>query len=552
MDDQLKTTSTSPDSILSEFSSHDSGINTATAPPMSTMSVLSPLRSSITLANMSNVANSLDDHHFFSDNYSSRRTADVTWWQSDIESLNFQLNEQSSPPPSYLITDFRTNQNVTSSSITDVLVSPMSHMSTSSSTMSFSSISNQAPTNQRSFRPTMKNSTNSLSIPNKNSHSMSSAQYLLPLPTPLSSRQTLASVDNIPSILNDNDLQRVPPSFRSISSSATFGNGPLLQSQPQPQVIHTANRSNPMPSWRGYLPMRFEPMTMDQYQINTHFSQKVFLGGIPPELTEAELLLVLRKFGKCNIKWPKNDGLTHNMPGFCHVVFRESRSVCELLKHCTRQQRSTIDYFLHIHMSLTSSSTTTTMTTAAGGPSSASSGLSLRPNRLKPIQVVPWNMKDNVFVVQQENISTNDASYKDWSRTIFVSPLHGKMTAFSLATIMANVFGSVSMAQINTDKYGYPTGTGTVLFCDSHSYMRAVAAGAIDIKCDCFHKLLDIDPFLRENEPCAFCPSVADLFCRNFHCLRSYCKQCWVNRHGSKPLADHQPATRRQQPLPQI
>jgi hypothetical protein len=87
-----------------------------------------------------------------------------------------------------------------------------------------------------------------------------------------------------------------------------------------------------MPSWRGYLPMKFEPMTMDQYQINTHFSQKVFLGGIPPELTEglsfitdslqhlsfllsAQLLLVLRKFGKCNIKWPKNEGVNHNMPG---------------------------------------------------------------------------------------------------------------------------------------------------------------------------------------------------------------------------------------------
>lgn len=35
-------------------------------------------------------------------------------------------------------------------------------------------------------------------------------------------------------------------------------------------------------------------------------------------------------------------------------------------------------------------------------------------------------------------------------------------------------------------------GTGTVLFSDSHSYMRAVAAGAIDIKCDCFHKLVGV------------------------------------------------------------
>jgi hypothetical protein len=101
------------------------------------------------------------------------------------------------------------------------------------------------------------------------------------------------------------------------------------QSQPQPQVIYSGSRSNSMPSWRGYLPKKFELMTIDQYQ---HFSQKVFLGGIPRELTEglsfiidslfkissllsADLLLVLRKFGKCNIKWPKSDGSDYNMPG---------------------------------------------------------------------------------------------------------------------------------------------------------------------------------------------------------------------------------------------
>jgi hypothetical protein len=71
---------------------------------------------------------------------------------------------------------------------------------------------------------------------------------------------------------------------------------------------------------------------------------------------------------------------------------------------------------------------------------------------------VPWNVKDNVYIIQQIEATANDLTFKDWSRTIFVSPLHGKMTAFSLATIMGNVFGSVSMAQINTDKYGYPTG----------------------------------------------------------------------------------------------
>lgn len=43
----------------------------------------------------------------------------------------------------------RTNRNVASSSITDVLISPMSRLSTSSSTMSFSSLTNSKSGNQR-------------------------------------------------------------------------------------------------------------------------------------------------------------------------------------------------------------------------------------------------------------------------------------------------------------------------------------------------------------------------------------------------------------------
>ncbi|CAF3749496.1 unnamed protein product [Rotaria sp. Silwood1] len=541
MDGKLTTTSTSPDSILSEFSSHDSIATSSTAPSSSAMSVLPPLRSSFTMANINNITNFNEDQSFFLDEFNSERFSTVSRWQSDAENLNLQSNsstQQSSSKSTYLINDFLTNRNIASSSITDVLISPMSRLSTSSSMMSINSIGNHKTTGQRSSRSEFKNSTEQLPILNGNI--FPSVSSFLPLPTPSSNRQTLSSIENIPSTMTDNDLQRVPHSWMFMSSTLpSYEMGPVVRQQqqqlPVPQLVHSTNRSNSMPSWRGYLPMKFEPMLMDQYQMTSNFSQKVFLGGIPAELTEAELLLILRKFGKCNIKWPKNDGLNHNMPGFCHVVFRESRSVCELLKHCTRQQRSTIDYFLHIHMT------------------TSSIDLSMRTNRLKPIQVVPWNVKDNVYVMQQVDTSNSDiTTFKDWSRTIFVSPLHGKMTALSLATIMSNVFGSVSMAQINTDKYGYPTGTGTVLFSDSHSYMRAVAAGAIDIKCDCFHKLLDIDPFLRENEPCAFCPAVADLFCRNFHCLRSYCKQCWINKHGSKPLADHQPATRRQQPLPHI
>ncbi|CAF5208719.1 unnamed protein product, partial [Rotaria magnacalcarata] len=173
--------------------------------------------------------------------------------------------------------------------------------------------------------------------------------------------------------------------------TSSYVNRPILRPQPPPQVVHSTTRSNTMPNWRGHLPMQHEPVTIDEYQITASFSRKVFLGGIPAELSEdilAELLLVLRKFGKCNIKWPKNDGNNHNTPGFCHVVYRDARSIGELLKHCTRQQRATVDYFLHIHML----------------PSSILTDFSVRTTRFKPIQVVPWNMKDNVYAVQQKNV----------------------------------------------------------------------------------------------------------------------------------------------------
>ena len=78
----------------------------------------------------------------------------------------------------------------------------------------------------------------------------------------------------------ENDLQRVPNSWMLMPSA--------------PQVVHqSATRTNSMPTWRGYLPMKFEPISMDQYQITSHFYQKVFLGGIPAELTEGKSMKIL-------------------------------------------------------------------------------------------------------------------------------------------------------------------------------------------------------------------------------------------------------------------
>ncbi|CAF0770295.1 unnamed protein product, partial [Rotaria sordida] len=74
MDEQLKTISTSPDSIFSQFSSPDTVVNGGIIPTLSALSVLSPLRSSVTLANMSNLTNTQENQNFFLDEFSSQKS----------------------------------------------------------------------------------------------------------------------------------------------------------------------------------------------------------------------------------------------------------------------------------------------------------------------------------------------------------------------------------------------------------------------------------------------------------------------------------------------
>lgn len=131
---------------------------------------------------------------------------------------------------------------------------------------------------------------------NENVDLFSTANVFLPLPTPSNSRSTLSAIENISATMNDNDLQRVPHSWMLMSSSPTFGSLTQGQTPPSAQIVQSTGRSPSMPSWRGYLPIKFEPVTVDQYQITSHFSQKVFLGGIPAELTEGRTKTNINRF----------------------------------------------------------------------------------------------------------------------------------------------------------------------------------------------------------------------------------------------------------------
>ena len=78
------------------------------------------------------------------------------------------------------------------------------------------------------------------------------------------------------------------------------------------------------------------------------------------------------------------------------------------------------------------------------------------------------------------------------------------LNAEGLARIFDDLFGGVVYAGIDTDKHKYPIGSGRVTFNSNKSYMKAVAAAFVEIKCQKFSKKVQVDPYL-EDALCSSC-----------------------------------------------
>ena len=66
------------------------------------------------------------------------------------------------------------------------------------------------------------------------------------------------------------------------------------------------------------------------------------------------------------------------------------------------------------------------------------------------------------------------------------------------------IFTKYCLPGIDTDKHKYPIGSGRVTFSSSRSYMKAVAASFVEIKCPQFNKRVQVDPYL-EDALCSSC-----------------------------------------------
>lgn len=304
-------------------------------------------------------------------------------------------------------------------------------------------------------------------------------------------------------------------------------------------------------TWSGVLPPRSHRLVT--------YSSKIFLGGMPWDISEQSLVQIFKPFGSIKVEWPGKEQQATQPKGYVYIIFESDKQVKALLQTCTYTDAKS--YNGSSRGSNSSSSGVLTYSSSGEDqqqqqqsgqqqqlmhqnkplpPPGARINFKISSKRIKSkdVEVIPWNIADSNFV-------KSTSQKLDPTKTVFVGALHGQLTAEGLAKIMNDLFDGVVYVGIDTDKYKYPLGSARVTFNNSRSYMKAVVSAFIEIKTAKFTKKLQVDPYL-EDSLCSMCGvQHGPYFCREIVCFRYFCRSCWQFQHNrDSSLQNHKPLTR--------
>lgn len=312
-------------------------------------------------------------------------------------------------------------------------------------------------------------------------------------PNIASTRSNLDSSTSLSSVTPPINL----PFIEDPQEPVLFDSSVPVSSGDPPPSPHT---DPPLCTWTGRLPTRVLR--------NPTFSSKIFLGGVPWDVTESSLAQAFKQFGPIRIEWPGKDSSPSPPKGYVYVIFEYEQSIPLLLSQCSHDASNGGSWYFR---------------------------LSSHRMRSKEVQIIPWVLADSNYI-------ECPSQRLDPQRTVFVGALHGMLNAEGLATIFSDLFSGVVYAGIDTDKHRYPIGSGRVTFDNRSSYMKAVAAAFVEIKCQKFTKKVQVDPYL-EDALCSLCLlKQGPYFCRDLHCFQYFCRFCWELHHTL--LRHHKPLMR--------
>lgn len=93
-------------------------------------------------------------------------------------------------------------------------------------------------------------------------------------------------------------------------------------------------------AWSGVLPPRTAKPS--------GYSSKVFLGGVPWDITEQMLVQTFKQFGQIKVEWPGKEKQVPQPKGYVYIIFESERNVKALLQACTNDFTNSGNWYYKI------------------------------------------------------------------------------------------------------------------------------------------------------------------------------------------------------------